>query len=163
MPSIDDGLELDEAAETVDLVQVDADVVEQEQVAPFAHLGTGAESSLQQGAKTFAVGRFDDRVTGGTERCCIGALVVDELGGNCPQSELQAAARAVEEDIALLENTHVADPVEPAQPVEQILPIGHAQLDLDVLRHPVSRVVSDRARASESTLAGEGLTRASDT
>jgi hypothetical protein len=104
-----DGFELDEVAEMVDCVEVDADVVEEPQLPRFADLAAqaicGSEGSFEQRG----IGDGHDMIEAGLELSGIGTVVPDEFGGGGVDfAELQPPLRNGEIGVELHHGSRVA-------------------------------------------------------
>ena len=94
---VDDGFELDEGAEVLDGIEVDADIVPHQQFAALDDCVADAEGNREGGAGGLAVGDDDDAVGAGAGVGGVGAGVGYQLvaGGPCWGSMVRSFRRPV--------------------------------------------------------------------
>ena len=136
--AVGDGrLELDEGSEPVDVVEVDADVLAQQQVAALAHDVGRAERRVERRPQRLGIGDVDEAVAALAGRRDIGPLVGDELRpARLLLAELEPAARGREVRVALAQDALVARAERPGGG-QRGGRIGVAGLELEVAAQDV--------------------------
>ena len=142
----DDRLELDEGAEPLHVVEVDADVVAQQQVAPLADHDGGPERRVERRPQRLGVGDVDEAVAALAGRRDVGSLVGDELrAARLLLAELEPAARGREVRVALAQDALVAGAERPGGG-QRGDGIGVAGLELEVAAQDVHGARKGRYR-----------------
>jgi hypothetical protein len=143
----DDRLQLQEGAEALDVVQVDARVAPEVESAPLGDDGADAEGARERLAQQVGVGDGDENVVGGARPGLVGAGILDELGRRALDlAQLQTAVRDEEVGVAL--NQQPGRPgAERREARPRRLRVRAARFDLDVGRRDAPAATAGR-RAS---------------